>query len=172
MKYQNQGGPGIPAIVELLKGSDEPEADQLAFFKAQIIFWLIGATDGHAKNFSIFLTPGSRYRLTPFYDVLTAQPSLDDHQIQRKQMKLAMAIGDKNRYRIEDIMGRHFVQTGAKAGLTLQGISDISEAVNDALKAVEAHLPKDFPASIHESVSTAMRERARRLELSAADASD
>ncbi|SDH76165.1 type II toxin-antitoxin system HipA family toxin [Roseospirillum parvum] len=174
MKYQNQGGPGISAIVELLKGSDEPEADQLAFFKAQIIFWLIGATDGHAKNFSIFLTPGSRYRLTPFYDVLTAQPSLDDHQIQRKQMKLAMAIGDKNRYRIEDIMGRHFVQTGAKAGmakrLTIQAICDISEAAENALKAVEAQLPKDFPAAIHESVSTAMRDRARRLELSAADA--
>lgn len=171
LKYQNQGGPGIPDIVGLLKGSDQPDADLLAFFKAQIVFWLIGATDGHAKNVSIFLTPGSRFRLTPFYDVLTAQPSFDDHLIQRKQMKLAMAIGDKNRYRIEDITGRHFIQTGAKARmakrLTLQAISDISEAADDALKSVEAQLPRDFPASIHESVSTATRERARRLELSA-----
>ncbi len=49
--------------------------------KAQILFWLIGATDGHAKNFSVFLGPGGSYRLTPLYDVLTAQPSLDAHQI-------------------------------------------------------------------------------------------
>jgi len=79
-KYENEGGPGIISIAKLLLGSDDPQADQLAFFKAQILFWLIGATDGHAKNFSIFLAPGGRYRLTPFYDVLTAQPSLDAHQ--------------------------------------------------------------------------------------------
>jgi serine/threonine-protein kinase HipA len=41
-------------ILDLLKASDEPEADQRLFLKAQIVFWLLGATDGHAKNFSIF----------------------------------------------------------------------------------------------------------------------
>ncbi|WFU85618.1 HipA domain-containing protein [Bradyrhizobium sp. CIAT3101] len=35
----------------------------------------MGATDGHAKNFSIFLAPGGRYHLTPLYDVLTASPA-------------------------------------------------------------------------------------------------
>jgi hypothetical protein len=30
------------------------------FFRSQILFWLIGATDGHAKNFSVFLKPGGR----------------------------------------------------------------------------------------------------------------
>ncbi|MEQ8346395.1 MAG: type II toxin-antitoxin system HipA family toxin [Sneathiellaceae bacterium] len=172
LKYQNQGGPGIPDIVALLKGSDQPDADQMAFLRAQIVFWLIGATDGHAKNVSIFLTPGGRYRLTPFYDVLTAQPSLDKGQIQRKQMKLAMAVGDRNRYRIDDIAGRHFIQTGARAGmagqLVREAMSDIERQVEAALQTVEARLPNDFPASIHESVSTAVRERARRLEQNAA----
>ncbi len=41
----------------LLKGSDTPEEDQLAFLKTQILFWLIGAPDGHAKNFNVFLIP-------------------------------------------------------------------------------------------------------------------
>ena len=54
--------------------------------------------------------------------------------------------------------------------LTLQAISDISLTADAALNAVEAQLPTDFPAVIHQSVSTAMLERARRLELSAADA--
>ena len=63
-KYQNDDRPANekqPSMVEilnLLKGSDRPAEDQKAFLKAQIIFWLIGATDGHGKNFSIFLGQG------------------------------------------------------------------------------------------------------------------
>ena len=56
-KYEPDGGPGMRQILDLLKASDEPEADQTLFLKAQIVFWLLGATDGHAKNFSIFLLP-------------------------------------------------------------------------------------------------------------------
>ncbi|MAN66217.1 MAG: hypothetical protein CME91_06185 [Hyphomonadaceae bacterium] len=64
-KYNNEGGPGIRECLCLLAGSDYPEEDRLAFVKAQITFWLIGAIDGHAKNFSLFLTPDGRYRMTP-----------------------------------------------------------------------------------------------------------
>ena len=77
LKYQKDGGPGMRDIFGLLKGADDAQADQIAFFKSQILFWLIGATDGHAKNFSVFLKPGGRYSLTPFYDVLSAQPAVD-----------------------------------------------------------------------------------------------
>jgi len=38
-------------ILDLLKASDESAADQTLFLKAQIVFWLLGATDGHAKKF-------------------------------------------------------------------------------------------------------------------------
>ncbi len=55
-RYQSDGGPGIADILELLKGSDKPQDDQKQFLKAQMAFWLLGATDGHAKNFSVFLT--------------------------------------------------------------------------------------------------------------------
>src|SRR6185312_11152224 len=61
MKYENQRGPGIAKIEELLKGSDTPGDDQVRFFKANVLFWLIGATDGHAKNFSIHLLPGGGF---------------------------------------------------------------------------------------------------------------
>jgi serine/threonine-protein kinase HipA len=43
-------------VLELLKGSDTPEDDRRTFLKAQLFFWLIGATDGHAKNFSVRLS--------------------------------------------------------------------------------------------------------------------
>ena len=85
-KYQStveghQNGPGVVDIMKLLQGSDTPNEDRAAFFKSQILFWLIGATDGHAKNFSIALRPGGRFRLTPFYDVLTVQTAFDKGQI-------------------------------------------------------------------------------------------
>jgi serine/threonine-protein kinase HipA len=90
-KYQSDGGPGMRDILELLKGSDRPTEDIATFLRANIVFWLIGATDGHAKNFSLFLGPGGRFSMTPLYDVLTAQPSLDANQIRRNKFKLAMS---------------------------------------------------------------------------------
>jgi len=155
-KYQNDQGPGMAQILELLKGSDTPAQDQKAFLKAQILFWLLGATDGHAKNFSIFLGPRGRFTLTPFYDVLTAQPSIDAHQIVRKQMKLAMFVGDNRHYTIEHIKGRHFVQTTERAGLpgmlAEEALAEVANDAEAALKVVENNLPHNFPKAIHASV--------------------
>jgi len=58
LKYDADGGPGMVDMLDLLMGSDDPEADRRAFMKAQLVFWLLGATDSHAKNFSIFLRLG------------------------------------------------------------------------------------------------------------------
>ena len=41
-------------ILTLLRGSDSPATEQKTFLKAQILFCLIGAIDGHGKNLSIF----------------------------------------------------------------------------------------------------------------------
>ncbi len=162
-KYQSQGGPGISKIIDLLKGSDTPQEDQKNFLKAQILFWLIGATDGHAKNFSIFLMPGGGFRMTPLYDVLTAQPSLDARQIKRNQFKLAMSIGNNNHYRIETIQIRHFIETSIAAGLSktlVQSVIDeIVEAKPMALDQLENSLPVGFPEQIHESVAKALTRR-------------
>lgn len=164
-KYQSDGGPGMAQLLNLLKGSDTPAEDQATLLKAQLFFWLIGATDGHAKNFSIFLAPGGRYHLTPLYDVLTAQPSLDSGQIQRKQMKLAMSVGTKNHYRIAEVQGRHFVQTGEAAGvpkkLVQDSIDQVAATAETALTKIEGQLPKSFPEAIHNSVKTAVMQRLR-----------
>lgn len=169
-KYQSDGGPGMVAILDLLKGSDNPADDQSTFLKAQLVFWLIAATDGHAKNFSIFLGLGGTYHLTPLYDVLTAQPSLDSRQIEHKQMKLAMSVGKGRHYRIDTVLGRHFVQTGEQArlpkSLVLSAIQDIADNAEKAVTQLEAALPSDFPEFIHASVSAALKTRLRSLELS------
>ncbi|WP_445220071.1 type II toxin-antitoxin system HipA family toxin [Bradyrhizobium sp. Pa8] len=168
-KYQSDGGPGMVKLLDLLKGSDTPADDQATLLRAQIFFWLIGATDGHAKNFSIFLAPGGRYRLTPLYDVLTAQPSLDTGQIQRKQMKLAMSVGTNNHYRIADVQGWHFVQTGEAAGvpkkLVQESIELVAATAETALDKIEGALPKGFPEAIHTSVKAAAMQRLRSLKV-------
>lgn len=167
-KYQSEGGPGVAAIVDLLRGSDEPQEDQLAFFKSQIIFWLIGATDGHAKNFSLFLRPAGRFRLTPFYDVLTAQPSLDSRQMRRNGFKLAMSVGNNSHYRIHDVAGRHFVETARKArlpqSLVERAIEEILAAGPTAFERVQPSLPENFPGAIHDSVQAAAAARVQQLE--------
>ena len=164
-KYQNEGGPGMVDILKLLNAGDTPAEDQKAFLKSQILFWLIGATDGHAKNASIFLGPGGRFHLTPFYDVLTAQPSLDARQIERKQMKLAMSVGEKRHYRIDEIKGRHFIQTVERAGLpgalAIGALEEVAKAAEGAMKEIERELPPGFPEKIHTSVKAALTSRLR-----------
>ncbi|WP_366657215.1 type II toxin-antitoxin system HipA family toxin [Fodinicurvata sp. EGI_FJ10296] len=167
-KYQSDRGPGLVDILQLLKGSDTPAEDQKLVLKAQILFWLIGATDGHAKNFSIFLRPGGSFSLTPFYDVLSAQPSLHARQIEPKQMKLAMSVGDNNHYRIDQIHARHFLQSGDRAGLpralVREAIEDVRAQTDGAIAHMERSLPADFPAFIHDAVTTGLRARLSALQ--------
>jgi serine/threonine-protein kinase HipA len=166
-KYQNEGGPGMVDILSLLKGSDAPAEDQKTFLKTQILYWLIGATDGHAKNFSLFLGPGGRFNMTPLYDVLTAQPSLDARQIVKKQMKLAMSAGDKRHYTMDYIQGRHFVQTVKRAGLpeaiAQSALEEVANRAKAALKAVEKQLPAGFSEGTHASVQRGVIARLAKI---------
>jgi serine/threonine-protein kinase HipA len=172
-KYQGDGGPGIADILKMLRGSDEPLADQRSFLKANIIFWLIGATDGHAKNFSIFLSPGGRFRITPLYDVISAQPSVDSKQILWRQFRLAMAFGTKPHYQIRQIAPRHFFQTAEQAGVGTEVVESIvDELVEGASAAVDlviSRLPKNFPGQIASSITEGMKKRIRLLKSIKAD---
>lgn len=69
-----------------------------------MLFWLMGAPDGHTKNRSIFLTLGARYRLTSFYDVLTTQPAHDPGPIRRIRFKLARSVS--GHYRMDEVAAR------------------------------------------------------------------
>ena len=167
LKYESDGGPGITDILKLLRGSDEPLSDQRSFLKANIVFWIMGATDGHAKNFSIFLSPGGRFRMTPLYDVISAQPSVDSKQVLRKQFRLAMAFGTKPHYQIRQIAPRHFFQTGDQAGMgrqvTESVIQELQDGAASAVESVLAHLPVDFPDEVASSMEAGIKGRLRLL---------
>lgn len=172
-KYQSDGGPGMREITEILRGSDTPETDIAIFMRANILFWMLGATDGHAKNFSIALGPGGRFRLTPLYDVLTAQPSFDEGRIQRRAFKLAMSVGTTRHYQVEGIMPRHFLQNTEVGTPVIRAIfEDLAAHAVRRLDEVIATLPKGFPEALVASVRAAVERRARLLEDAATSATD
>ena len=100
--------------------------------------------------------------------MLTAQPSLDSHQITRRQFKLAMSVGTNRHYRIDQIHARHFLQTAQDAGIPKRlgqyAIEEIADIADKALSDVETQLPDNFPADIHRTVASAVKERLRNLE--------
>lgn len=166
-KYEPDGGPGIAPILDLLQGSDEPDTDRRLFLAAQIFFWLLGATDGHAKNFSLFLRPGGRFVLAPLYDVLSAQPALEAKQLSRNAMKLAMAVGTNHHSVIDRLAPRYFVQSGEGSGVSARVvesvIAELVEASGRAIDQVLTALPPGFPEEIAGVIVEGLRSRLRRL---------
>ena len=165
LKYDSDGGPGMADILDMLRGSDEPAADQRMFVKAQIAFWLLGATDGHAKNFSIFLSPGGRFVMTPLYDVMSAQPAVDAGQLRERDFRMALAVGNRRHYAIGTILPRHFAQTAAKEGIPARVVEEICRELADgadmAIETVLQSLPEEFPGELADSVIGGLRRRLR-----------
>ncbi len=169
LKYEADGGPGIRFILNALLGSTNAETDRQDFFRTQVLFWMLAAIDGHAKNFSIFIEPRGRYRLTPRYDVLSAYPVLGRKhgQLDPKKIKMAMAVWGVNRHsRWSEIHRKHFEYTARDCGLGAQAdqwIADIIEQTPRALEVVARELPHDFPDSVAQPILDGVAAAAARL---------
>lgn len=160
-KYQSDGGPGMVDILKLLSNSDDPDADQRIFLKTVICFWLMGATDGHAKNFSIMLGAGGTFQLAPIYDVLSLQPAIANRDLPWNQYKLAMSVGDK-KYAVRSVCLRHFIETAAKANVGKKIVESIFEEVRDDLDtAINAVAETGVALDMLDIIGDAMRKRAK-----------
>jgi serine/threonine-protein kinase HipA len=168
-KYESDGGPGINQIMKELLGSQMPLEDRATFMRAQILFWLLGATDGHAKNFSIFIKPDDQYRLTPLYDILSAYPSLSKKDLHEKDLKLAMSLkGKKKRkFQCNMIFPKHFIATAKDVGFSERAmknmLEDMSSKTQNVIETVETSLPGDFPTFISEPIFAGMRKMSARI---------
>jgi len=166
-KYEKQGGPGMKDILRILAASEEP-ADGATFVKAQLLFWALAATDGHAKNFSLFQRPDSSYRMTPLYDVLSAWPIIGKgpRQLAYQKAELAMAVRSKNtHYHLAGILRRHWDNVAKLAGIkdASEIITDVVTAAPSAISQVQSRLPKEFPASVADKIFTGLEQSLAQL---------
>jgi len=169
-KYESDGGPGIQQIMEVLAGSERAAADQRNFFKTQIVFWLLAATDGHAKNFSIAQKPANQYQSTPLYDVLSAHPIIGTgrNQLAARRARLAMAIRGRNaHYLIDEIGRRHWLDQAQRVGLTppetdaiITTLTDMTESV---IEQVAVQLPHGFPSDVSNAIFEGMLRQSAKL---------
>jgi serine/threonine-protein kinase HipA len=171
-KYEVQGGPGWAEVFALARHSVDAEQDLRTLMAAQILFWMLRAPDGHAKNFSLHLLPGpaGRFRLTPLYDVMSALPVIGDapHQWAWHELKLAMALLGKNRhYLMHTVQRRHFNSTARKVGYGESAeplLQALIERTPGVVAAVQAELPKAFSQVVADKVLGGLLDAAKALE--------
>ena len=164
-KYESDGGPGMEDALKLLSGSAAPNADRERFLLAQLAFWLLAATDGHAKNFSVFLNAGDSYRLTPLYDVLSAWPIIGHgaNSLSPHKARLAMGLrAKKMHYTLREIRARHYRELADKSGVppVWDKMLELVDKVPPSLAAVEKRLAPDFPRILWERVANGMLTQA------------
>lgn len=181
-KYQEDGGPGITQIVTLIRRvSDNPDVDVERFLKANMFNWLIGGTDGHAKNYSLLIGADDEIRLAPLYD-LSSQLPYPDLITQR----VAMKIGEHYEIaRVGSADWRNLAHACAiDEGRVISMLTEMARALPDEISAALAQarvdglsdkiitpLAQRLITHVHErlasitaatSASTPLRRRARR----------
>jgi serine/threonine-protein kinase HipA len=173
LKHESDGGPGLIDIARVLQASEARDDDLATLMRSQLLFWMLAATDGHAKNLSIRLLAQGRFHLTPLYDVLSAWPvtGTRSNQLHRTKVKLAMALsGKRKHYRIAEIRRRHFNATAHACGLGANMeriISDVIEKTPSVIERVGGELPRRFPEHLFESITSGLARAARELRAQA-----
>lgn len=168
-KYERDGGPGMFEIAKILRTSEYREQDLATLVKAQVLFWMLAATDGHAKNFSLRILREGRFRLTPLYDVLSIWPVIGEGagKISPHRARLAMAVRGRNtHYLMKDIQRRHFNAMAAQCGVGESAeplIEEILRLTPAVTQTVERNLPKAFPQRVLDTVLQGLFTSAKRL---------
>ncbi len=174
-KYESEGGPGLKQIFPILRQSAKAPEDMHTFMASQVLFWMLRAPDGHAKNFSIHLLAGaaSRFHLTPVYDVMSAYPAMGvgPHQWADQEITLAMALHGKNRhYQMHTVLRRHFSSTAKLLGYGADAeelVRELIEKTPSAIEQVQRQIPAGFSQRVVDTVLAGLSKAAQQLEAQA-----
>ena len=131
--------------------------------KSVFLFWILGAIDGHAKNFSLKIGSQGRYTLCPLYDVMSAYPMTAKRQIEWQELKMAMSLrGKKRHYLWSTIQLRHWFAMANKCQFSQIIMQEIIEEALDNMENVINHvmqiIPSHFPEKIFDSIFLGMRK--------------
>lgn len=164
-KYEFDGGPGMENCLKLLQGSQQ-KLDSSYFLLTQLLFSFMAATDGHAKNFSIYLQQGDRYEMTPLYDVISMWPYFGDapNQFRQRKAGLAMTVRARNPHKyFHTVQARHWQYLAMKNGgpSLWDAMQALALNVDGALAQVEGELPPDFPPRTWTAIAGGMRAGAQ-----------
>ena len=167
-KYEADGGPSIVKIMQYLTASQCAEEDRLHFIKTQFMFWLLAASDGHAKNFSVAINEGGQFQLTPLYDVLSAWPIIGNqpNQIPYQKANLAMAIRSKNtHYHFDDIARRHWQEFTRKLGVpnAFEEMQHIADKIIEKIDSIYEELPDRFPVALIDNIKSGVDKHVSRF---------
>jgi serine/threonine-protein kinase HipA len=133
-KYQNEGGPGIKDIVELLRTYSSNAAEDVHTFLDSVAYnWLIVGTDAHAKNYALLIGAEGRIRLAPLYDVASVFPC---PQIDIHRVKLSMKLGGE--YRFCNIQLRHWRRQAQDLSVDPD---ELVHRVDDLARQLADHVP-------------------------------
>lgn len=163
-KYQNEGGPGIISIANFLKASQNLN-DRFDFFKGLIIFDLLFATDGHAKNFSISMNPKG-FSLTPFYDVMSAYFLHAREGVGLQELKLAMSVGSSKHYNFDKVFKRHYVETATQCSISKPDFERLFSEVKESFNSFNynpSELDPLLNTSTLEMIIEGMKKRAAKI---------
>lgn len=140
-KYQNDGGPGVVQIMQLLNRSTQPVEDRRRFMQAVAFNYLILGSDAHAKNYSLLLGRYGQVRLAKLYDIASLLPYVDRF----KECRFAMKID--RYYRDDQIQLRHFEKMARScefpASEMLEIIREMAERIPGQALSVKDEMAKD-----------------------------
>lgn len=162
LKYQSENNLGVSKIVDVLSLSAQSKANNHNFFKFMILQYLLGATDGHIKNFSVHIDPGGYYKLAPFYDLLSAYPAVSATGLNKRKLKLAMGLQASRgyKYHISKICLRHIEQTAAQFGISNANCHEIVFTFLAQFSCALSSIDKRFPGQEFALVKDAIFQHA------------
>ena len=106
------------------------DAAVVRFADALIWNWIVGGTDGHAKNYSLLLA-GNQVRFAPLYDIASALP----YGIHEKKLRMAMKIGGDYRvYPWHNTWPGAARDLGLDTDLLMSRVDDLTAKAPDAFR--------------------------------------
>lgn len=155
-KYEREGGPGIAAVIALLRDSSlKPTEDIERFVQATSLNWVIAATDAHAKNYALLHGSRGGVRLAPFYDIVSYLPYTDSalHRV-----KLAMKLGTK--YLVRSVTRSSWEALAKSNGLSTKVVLRSAGSVLERLPAIIDRVANDsIEAGLESEIIAQLRTR-------------
>lgn len=170
-KYENDGGIGIADIMGKLLYSNQKK-DRQTFMQSQFVFWLLGAIDGHAKNFSLAIERHGRYHLSPLYDVISAYPMLGGKGWHQRDLQLAMSLRSTQKgkkWKWHTIRSAHYISTAKAVNFNpvkmQQSIEFACDTTQSAIDNVAHHLPRHINENVRDQIFDNVLKCVKKVQL-------